>query len=84
MLAYVGIVLAVIAGLFVLVTAFGVFLKRLRDKRQALEARAARAFDAKSARLADDVAAAEANKAKADQAVLDALGNPLVGDATRH
>ncbi|PRG34732.1 hypothetical protein [Burkholderia multivorans] len=82
MLAYVGIVLAVIAGLFVLVTAFGVFLKRLSDKRQAREARAA--FDAKSARLAADVAAAEANKAKADQAVLDALGNPLVGDATRH
>ncbi|MBR8042075.1 hypothetical protein KDW85_27110 [Burkholderia cenocepacia] len=79
MLAYVGIVLAVIAGLFVLVTAFGVFLKRLSDKRQARAA-----YDAETARLAVNVAAAEANKVKADQAVLDALGNPLVGDTTRH
>lgn len=85
MLAYVGIVLVVIAGLFVLVTVFGVFLKRLNDKRHAREVRAARAaFDAKTARLAADVAAAESNKVKADLAVLDALGNPLIGDVTRH
>ncbi|HIH2744589.1 TPA: hypothetical protein ACYLN4_000247 [Burkholderia lata] len=70
MLAYVGIVLAIIAGLFVLVTAFGVFLKRLRDKRQAREARAARAaFDAKSDRVNADVEAAKATDAQAKAAV---------------
>ncbi|WP_186197627.1 hypothetical protein [Burkholderia gladioli] len=77
MLATIAIVLAVVAGL--LITVFGMLLKRRSAKR---EARAA--YDAETARLADDVAAAEANKAKADQAVLYALGNPLVGDATRH
>lgn len=77
MLATVAIVLAVVAGL--LITVFGVLPKRRSAKRAARAA-----FDAESARLAEDVAAAEANKVKADQAVLDALGNPLIGDATRH
>ncbi len=38
--------------------------------------------DAEAVRLATVVAEAEAAKAKADQAVRDALANPLVGDTT--
>ncbi|AOZ05880.1 hypothetical protein [Cupriavidus malaysiensis] len=76
MLATVGIVIAV---LFVLFVAFGVFLKRVHDKRADRAA-----FEAETVRRASAVAAAEANKAKADQAVRDALANPLIGDATRH
>ncbi|MCA8148123.1 hypothetical protein [Burkholderia vietnamiensis] len=75
MLATVGIVI-VIAVLFVL---FGVLLKRVHDKRADRAA-----FEAETVRRASAVAAAEANKAKADQAVRDALANPLIGDATRH
>ncbi|PQV53410.1 hypothetical protein [Paraburkholderia sp. BL21I4N1] len=77
MLATVAIVLAVVAGL--LITVLGVLPKRRSAEREARGA-----YDAETARLADDVAAAEANKVEADQAVLDALGNPRIGDATRH
>lgn len=79
MLETVGIVAAVLIGLFVLFVAFGNMLHGMKTRQEQREA-----HDAESVRLASAVVVAEANKAKADQAVLDALANPLVGDGTKH
>ncbi|HDR9236590.1 TPA: hypothetical protein QDB43_000274 [Burkholderia vietnamiensis] len=79
MLLAIEIVAAVLVGLFVLFVVFGKVLHGMKDRQEQREA-----HDAESFRLAEAVALAEANKAKPDQAVLDALATPLVGDGTRH
>ncbi len=79
MLETIGIVAAVLVGLFVLFVVFGnvlLWITRYVDRRAA--------HKMETERLASAVAVAEANKAKADQAVLDALANPLIGDGTKH
>ncbi|MCA8448922.1 hypothetical protein [Burkholderia vietnamiensis] len=63
---------------------FKTITRALRAAQARANERAAPDRDAEAARLATVVAEAEAAKAKADQAVRDALANPLVGDATSH